>query len=217
MSVYSMEGIYANETSVEKISAYLYQLNEHLQYMFSNLTAEDNYSEKAYQKYLADSEGNIAELKISLDEIKAEMVTSGSIISAINMSREKIMIQAKRISLEGLVTVNGNFKILEDGSMEAVNGTFSGEMVAESGTIGGFKIEGDKLVSTGNAEISFNSGDFYMNHTGIYIDDFEFSGGGFYCTKGILADTSGNIYVHGSRYYEGWTVADALNDLYGQI
>lgn len=37
-----------------------------------------------------------------------------------------IKLTAENIRLEGLVTANGNFKILEDGSIESYNGTFSG-------------------------------------------------------------------------------------------
>ena len=37
-----------------------------------------------------------------------------------------IKLQASNIKLEGLVTAGGNFKILNDGSMEAKNGTFDG-------------------------------------------------------------------------------------------
>lgn len=37
-----------------------------------------------------------------------------------------IRLKADQISLEGLVTANGNFKILKDGSMEALSGTFAG-------------------------------------------------------------------------------------------
>ena len=39
-----------------------------------------------------------------------------------------VHIGADNIELEGLVTANGNFKVLDDGSIEAVNGKFSGEI-----------------------------------------------------------------------------------------
>lgn len=40
----------------------------------------------------------------------------------------KIKLSADQITLEGLVTANENFKILEDGSIEAKNGTFGGNI-----------------------------------------------------------------------------------------
>lgn len=51
-----------------------------------------------------------------------------------------VHVGADNIELEGIVTANGNFKILEDGSMEAKNGKFKGEVTADSGTIGGFEV-----------------------------------------------------------------------------
>lgn len=51
------------------------------------------------------------------------------------LSNSDILLRAKNINLEGLVTANGNFKVLEDGSIEAVNGKFSGVINAESGKI----------------------------------------------------------------------------------
>lgn len=48
-----------------------------------------------------------------------------------------VHVGADHISLEGLVTANQNFKILADGSMEAVNGKFSGRIEATSGSFVG--------------------------------------------------------------------------------
>lgn len=49
------------------------------------------------------------------------------------------------LKLEGVVTKNNNFKVLEDGSIEAHNGTFSGTITSSSGEIAGFKIEKDEI------------------------------------------------------------------------
>lgn len=48
-----------------------------------------------------------------------------------------VHIGADNIELEGIVTANGNFKILEDGSMEAKNGSFEGTVNATDGTFKG--------------------------------------------------------------------------------
>lgn len=60
-------------------------------------------------------------------------VKKNEIISAINLSSEEIRISAEKIKLEGLVTANDNFKILEDGSIEAVNGKFTGNITSYDG------------------------------------------------------------------------------------
>ena len=51
------------------------------------------------------------------------------------LSNSDILLKAKNINLEGLVTANGNFKILKDGSIEATNGKFTGEINADKGKI----------------------------------------------------------------------------------
>ena len=59
-------------------------------------------------------------------------VDAGGVISSINLSKENIAIKADKIKLEGVVTANDNFKILADGSIEAKNGNFIGDIVAEN-------------------------------------------------------------------------------------
>jgi hypothetical protein len=62
------------------------------------------------------------------DSIEAKVNKDG-IISSINLSPEEIKILAEKIKLEGLTTINNNFKVLLDGSIEAVNGRFSGDVI----------------------------------------------------------------------------------------
>lgn len=68
----------------------------------------------------------------------------------------KAVIQADHIQLEGLVTANGNFKILADGSIETINGKFSGEITADVGYIGGFKITSNSISAGGG----YSGGDY---------------------------------------------------------
>lgn len=57
----------------------------------------------------------------------------------------EILIKADNIRLEGLITANGNFKVLEDGSIEAVDGKFKGHIDATTGSIAGFDFTVDKI------------------------------------------------------------------------
>lgn len=68
-------------------------------------------------------------------------VDTDKVVSAINVSPESIKIQSSKITLEGIVTANSRFKILADGSMESVNGKFTGVITATSGKIAGFIID----------------------------------------------------------------------------
>lgn len=60
----------------------------------------------------------------------SDKVGTNEIVSKINLTPEAIKIQADKISLEGLVTVNNNFKVLEDGSIEGTNAKMSGTISA---------------------------------------------------------------------------------------
>lgn len=61
-----------------------------------------------------------------------DMVDKANIISCINQTAEEITIQANKISLEGLITANGGFKILSDGSMETISGKIGGWSIGDT-------------------------------------------------------------------------------------
>lgn len=82
-----------------------------------------------------------------------------------------IKLTGDEIRLEGSVTANGYFKILEDGSIEAVNGKFTGEIDATKGTIGGFTISSDHI----GAKIEDSKTATYGN-LAIYKDLFRVGG-----------------------------------------
>ena len=82
------------------------------------------------------------------------MVQKKKIISEINQSAEEISIKAEKISLEGLVTANENFKVLEDGSIEAKNGKFTGEIYATSGKFEGEIVSSKATITGGSVNIT---------------------------------------------------------------
>jgi len=71
----------------------------------------------------------------------------GNLKSFVGAGQDGVKIKASNIQLEGLVTANENFKILEDGSIEAKNGKFTGEIESYKGTIGGFTIGNGRIGS----------------------------------------------------------------------
>ena len=64
---------------------------------------------------------------------QSSIVLTDAVIKAI--ANSSIKLQAKNISLEGLVTANNKFKILSDGSIEATNANITGKINATSGAI----------------------------------------------------------------------------------
>ena len=182
MASFSISNLDLNENDIRKVSAYLYKLNEQLSYMFGNLTPEENYSADALEKYLSDGK-KVSEAILGLDEVKVQMVRKGEVVAAINMSEEEIKILANKIKLEGIVTANGNFKILEDGSMESVNGKFSGTVTGteiNGGTVTGTKISGGTVTGSyisgatiEGSEIGDIDGTFYTDGETVYMGGFQ--------------------------------------------
>lgn len=92
--------------------------------------------------YIKDANGKLALIGVGVEETDAE-----------GNKKTVIKLTADNIKLEGLVTANGYFKVKEDGSIEAVNGTFRGHVYAEGGAIGGFNIGNGHI---GGADVIYN-------------------------------------------------------------
>lgn len=92
--------------------------------------------------YIKDAIGKLALIGVGVEETDGE-----------GNKKTVIKLTADNIKLEGLVTANGYFKVKEDGSIEAVNGTFRGHVYAEGGAIGGFSIGNGHI---GGADVIYN-------------------------------------------------------------
>lgn len=156
-----------NLDSIDKVKSYLFTLTEQLKYVLNNLDPQENFSEQARLTLVTDGERQ-ATIEASLEGIILNYVSKDGIVSAINLSEELIQIEASKIKLEGLVTVNGNFKIGLDGSIEANNGKFTGDI--EGSTITGSHIYSSYYGTTAD--------DFYITASGddtvVGINGFTF-------------------------------------------
>ena len=78
-----------------------------------------------------DSESSIIQnaTNIALRVAKTDY-NGNTVASLINQSATTIKLQASKIKLEGLITANGFFKVLADGSIEAKNAVLSGSITA---------------------------------------------------------------------------------------
>lgn len=74
------------------------------------------------------------------DKLDNSKFTKAEIVAEINNGVSNLKLYAANIVFEGLVTANGNFKILTDGSMEAKNGKFTGMINSTNGNVGGWTI-----------------------------------------------------------------------------
>ncbi|QUT34406.1 hypothetical protein INE90_01151 [Bacteroides uniformis] len=130
----------------------------------------------------------------------------GNLKSFVGAGQDGVKIKAANISLEGLVTANENFKILEDGSIEAKNGKFTGEIDSEKGKIGGFEIGSGRIGSVATAQgsgggLAIYDDFFRVGGTNGYVmfgdDVIPSSAGGAFTAAGRIVNTHPNT----SGYY----------------
>lgn len=108
-----------NEKKIAQLSTYLIQLKEAIEFAMRGMSDEN--------KSVADSLAKA--LGMSNEVREDEVAQLGNKV-----------IKADKISLEGTVTANENFKVLTDGSIESKNGKFSG-------TINGSEIISERTVT----------------------------------------------------------------------
>lgn len=158
--------IEATKNAITSSVSETYSTKAELTSATGKITALETWKQEASQKitkdgivstvgtyYAKDTDLTAAENRITAAESTisqhakeiALKVTENGVSSLIQQWYNGITIQAQKINLNGVVTANNNFKILADGSMEAKNGKFVGDVTATSGKIAGFKISGNRM------------------------------------------------------------------------
>lgn len=122
--------------------------------------------------------------------------SNGNLRAFVGAGQDGVKIKADHIKLEGIVTANGNFKILEDGSIETINGKFTGEINANKGTIGGFEIGSGRI----GAAVE-NSKDASFGNLAIYKDFFRVGGANGYVLFGddVIPGSVGGAFTAAGR------------------
>ena len=156
----------------------------------SGLVTESGFTQLFTEQAEADGYVNRAEISTFITEDDAGRLISNAVISA------------DQITFEGTVTANENFKILEDGSIVANNGTFNGTINSDNGYIGGIKINSDGLGMSG-----FQPGDYtqmFLNKQKITFESFMTEiipdGGGIRTYESDTVITSYGITVETNLY-----------------
>lgn len=166
--------IEASKTAITSSVSETYSTKAELTTATGKITALETWKQEASQKitkdgivatvgsyYAKDTDLTAAENRITAAESTisqhakeiALKVTENGVSSLIQQWYNGITIQAQKINLNGLVTANSNFKILADGSMEAINGKFKGR-------IDGSEIVGGSISNSSSAygELSIING-----------------------------------------------------------
>ena len=121
-----------------------------VEYLLENVYT-DNFATQVDVNSQIIQTNNKIEQTVSMVADKDGNVTSGSILLAINKDESQAKIQADKIELEGYTTINGNFKIDENGDMEVNNGTFNGLINAGSIEVKGYTQQ-DPYIRIGDME-----------------------------------------------------------------
>lgn len=157
---------FSSREAIRQLRDYMFKLQEQLNFVLMNLD-EENLSTTLTQKIESAGESSGVNAAAELDDMKSEIaqtaaaielkVSKGDVISEINQSAEQIKIAAGKISLDGMVTANGGFKVYDGktkrgndtppaGTMETVRGYVGAFVIAETGTI----VPGNIPLSIGN-------------------------------------------------------------------
>lgn len=147
----------------------------------------------------------------------------GNLKSFVGAGQDGVKIKASNIQLEGLVTANKNFMILEDGSIVTKNATIYGKVYVDNGgKVGGFEIENSCLKwGDGQAEIRLGY-DTSHGESCVYIKANMFSnaiaglapmgGSGIYGSC-RATPTFPDLDVKCAGYFDGDVIVNAANIL----
>lgn len=109
---------------------------------------------------------NLTDKKITITSDNTIFQSNNGALNAL-FSSNYSKIKSNLIELEGIITANQNFKVLQDGSIEANNGKFTGVIEAISGRLGGFYIAGQSLTNRDT------QGNFYSDATIVFRNDLN--------------------------------------------
>lgn len=125
---------------------------------FETQLSQTNEKIEAVAKRTSNLESKSAGWLTTADGVKiwaaAEFENGVKASSLFNVSAESITLKSQHIKLEGIITANGNIKIHEDGSIECHNGSFTGEINANSGVFKNVRTPNNSLVIDENGNVS---------------------------------------------------------------
>lgn len=164
-----------------------------------------------------------ARIQVNADAI-TQRVTSAQAESLIEQKADSIRLKANAISWS-----SANSSMTADGTLNCVNGNFSGRVIARTGELGGFKIVGNDLTSS-SSRTTINFGDgFYINGNemdiaNVIIDqDAIYIGYNGTVDVGRWESDTGDIYVHeiyatdNRAFWKGDGVLETIEKLWNYV
>lgn len=214
-------GNLSNLTDLKKVQEYLYRMNEQLQYMFRNLTPEDNNASGTPSLSYATGQT----VKIIVDGNELDVVLADEVIKAINASIENAKIAAGRISINGIASAGNRFQIDNEGRPSLADGTAQNMAISASaltncnasgGTISNASISGgtidgadiENATETATAHQTGSVGPFTLSATGLSNANMSLpSNGNAELQELTLADS----------FWQGETVTTIVKQLWDAV
>jgi len=157
------------------------------------------------------------------NQYTSNFTSNVDLVSQINMTPGNIKIKANNIQLEGYTTINGNFKVDEEGNMECHNGKFSGDIQLSDGSsiLGGNGLMTSITIESNIKSKSFLGGTMMlpMGYSQIggaqgdeYVKDclaFEFT-----MPRGFIVKSAYITLYHMPTEYKAWVGGGMTPDIY---
>lgn len=192
-------GSLSNLTDLKKVQEYLYRMNEQLQYMFRNLTPEDNNASGTPSLSYATGQT----IKIIVDGNELDLVLADEVIKAINESIETAKIASGRVSINGIASAGDRFKVGNDGKPSLKDGTMQNMDIDSSDITGG---------TISNAAVSGGTitGSAISNATASNVAHQTGSVGPFDVDAYSISGTDMSILDTGEAEFSELTLADSF-------
>ena len=205
----TLKGIQALRDTFESKGIYEYEEKVNsVQKEVKRLKGKTNVLERTVEQTRSEikdvEKGLQSEITQTAEGVKSK-VSKGEVVSEINQSAEEVKIKGEKISLEGTVTANENFKIFQDGSMHSKNGTFEGTIKSSSVDITGGNIN-IRGIAQGTFPINLNGDNGQLIKIGPYWTRMENSEYRTEITNGLisLGTMSGTSFSQNLRlWYDG--------------
>ena len=169
----SIKGIQSLKDSFESKGVYEYSekvnsVNKEVKRLKGKTAVLERTVEMLNSEMNDEETGLKSQIKQTADKIELK-VSKDEVVSEINQSPEEVKIKSEKISLEGTVTANENFKVLKDGSIQAKNGTFEGTINTNSANITGGTIQ---INTSGEYDTIalFYDGEYYIRLSAFGLD-----------------------------------------------
>lgn len=152
---------------LKSLEEYMYTLTEQLRYTLSNLDAENMSDDfvaevssssaiRQLKQTVEDTANGMKSIQKQTAEGFENVVYKDEVVSSINQTAELVKINAGKIALEGYVTINGTFKVDENGYLRC-----------DGGEIGGFEITDTALEAPGIAlDADYDGGSLRLMYNG---------------------------------------------------